>query len=63
MLSQGFFGTNFSMNKDILKNFSFYDELEAKKDLIGSMHLNSIGKLIGILHHDGIVKKKTVIKW
>lgn len=63
VMSKGFFNKEFVLSESLVKDFTLYQQLQSKWELIGSSNLTSAGKLIGILHHDCVVNSKTTIDW
>src|ERR1700730_1094706 len=63
VLSDQFFDNKFTLDKAITEKHLFYDRLLSRWNIISSVNLTSIGKLIGVLHRDTVVKSKTTIAW
>jgi hypothetical protein len=63
VMSKDFFNLDFVLSESKIKDFSLYQQLQSRWELIGSSNLTSTGRLIGILHHDCIVNLKTTIDW
>ncbi len=49
------------LSKKEMENCYSYEQFLSKWELIGSSKLTSVGKLIGVLHHDCIIDEKTKI--